>query len=78
MHETDFLFNETQQVVRERQQVELHTEGQFQVQRLQVVLNQSEMAESNSPMFLVEWGGREASPISLSQLGQSHCTVKCQ
>lgn len=69
MHETEFSFRETQQVVRERQQIELHTTGQFQIQRLQMMLNQSEISESNPPTFRVEWGGREATPMSLQQLG---------
>ena len=69
MHETEFSFRETQQVVRERQQVELHTTGQFQIQRLLVMLNQSEISESIPPTFRVEWGGRESAPMSLQQLG---------
>lgn len=69
MHETEFSFSETQQVVRERQQLELYTSGEFQVQRLQVVIDQAEISESEPPTFLVEWGGREAS-LSLHQLGE--------
>ena len=76
MHETDFTFSETEQVIRERQQVELHTAGQFQVQMLHVVLNQSEISQSEPPMFLVEWGGREAAPISLQQLGMCWSSVE--
>ena len=69
MHDTDFLYNQTQQVVREIQQVELSTAGHYEVQMLRMSLNISEVNEATPLMFSVEWGGRETGPFSPLETG---------
>jgi hypothetical protein len=69
MDETNFTRNQTQQVVQERQLVEMSTAGLHEVQNLQVSLNMSEIDETDPPMFIVQWGGRETAPLSLLELG---------
>ncbi len=72
LDETDFSHNETQQVVREMQLIELSTAGLYEIQRLQVSLNMSEIDEMSPPMVSVEWGGRETT-LSLLELGSYLC-----
>ncbi len=56
-------------MVRERQFIELHTAGLYEIQMLQVSINTSDIDESDAPMFIVEWGGRETDLMSLMDLG---------
>lgn len=69
LDETNFTRSQTQQVMQERQLVELSTAGLYEMQRLQVSLNMSEIDEAAPPMLEVEWGGRETGPLSLLELG---------
>lgn len=68
MDETNFTFRGTQQAVQERQLIELSTAGRYEIQRIHLAVNLSEVGES-TPMFTVEWGGRESGPFSLLESG---------
>ena len=74
IHETDFLYNDTKQVVRERQAIELSTAGMYQKQRLQFSLNMTEVDAEDPPQYIMEWGGRETGPLSLLEIGKV-CTT---
>ena len=74
MHETDLLYKDTKQVVRETQTIELSTAGLYQIQRLQLSLNMTQVDEEDPPQYIMEWGGRETGPLSLLGIGKSkHC-----
>lgn len=66
MHESDFNYNQTQQVARERQRVELSSEGLYDIQVLSVTLNTTELTMPLS--FIVEWGGRQSDTFTFQEL----------
>lgn len=69
LHDTNFTYKDTQQVARERQHVELHTAGLYEIQTLEVSLDYSVVNESNVPSLVVHWGGRQTPPLSVLELG---------
>ena len=68
MHESDFTFDQTEQVARERQRVELSSEGLYDIQTLAVTVNTTELNLESPPTFVVEWGGRESDRILFQEL----------
>lgn len=69
MHESDFNYNQTQQVARERQRVELSSEGLYDIQVLSVTLNTTELTLDDPPLsFIVEWGGRQSDTFTFQEL----------
>ena len=68
IHETDFTYDETQQVERERQRVELSSDGLYDIQRLSLTLNTTELDSDSSPTFTVEWGGRQSDRFTFQEL----------
>ena len=69
MHESDFNYNQTQQVARERQRVELSSEGLYDTQVLSVTVNTTELTLDYPPLnFLVEWGGRHSDMFTFQEL----------
>lgn len=69
LDETNFTRSQTQKVVQERQLIEMSTAGRYEIQSLHVSLNMSEVDEAAPPMFVMQWGGRQTAPLSLSELG---------
>lgn len=78
MHETSLTFSETQQVNREKQQVELATDGHYDIQTLRVAVNRSEVEEGREPELVVEWGGRESEVLSLLDLEEDTGWCGCE
>ena len=68
MHETDFTYDQTQQVARERQRVELSTDGLYDIQTLSVTVNTTELDMETPPTFIIEWGGRESERLPFQWL----------
>lgn len=69
MHESDFNYNQTQQVARERQRVELSSEGLYDIQVLSVIVNTTELILDHPPLnFIVEWGGRHSDTFTFQEL----------
>ena len=68
MHETELTYDKTQQVARERQRVELSSEGLYDIQVLSLTLNTAEVDLDDPPAFVVEWGGRESDVFTFQQL----------
>ena len=68
MHESDFTYDQTQQVARERQRVELSSEGLYDIQVLSVTLNTTELALDHQPTFALEWGGRQSDAFTFQEL----------
>ena len=68
MHETDFTYDQTQQVARERQRVELSSEGLYDIQTLSVTVNTTEVDMESPPTFVIEWDGRESDRLSFQEL----------
>ena len=68
MHETELTYDKTQQVARERQRVELSSEGLYDIQVLSLSLNTAELDLDNPPTFVVEWGGRESDMFTFQEL----------
>ena len=69
MDETNFTHKDTQQAVQERQLIELYTAGLYEVQKLHISLNASEIEEASSLMFTLHWGSRGSDPFSLLEPG---------
>ena len=69
MHENDFNYNQTQQVARERQRVELSSDGLYDIQVLSVTVNTTELPLDHSLLsFIVEWGGRQSDLFTFQEL----------
>ena len=72
MHESDFSYNQTQQVARERQRVELSSEGLYDIQALSVTVNTTELtlgSDDHPPLsFIVEWAGRQSDTFTFQEL----------
>lgn len=69
MHESDFSYNQTQQVARERQRVELSSEGLYDIQVLSVTVNTTELTLDHQPIsFIVEWAGRQSDTFTFQEL----------
>ena len=69
MHESDFNYNQTQQVARERQRVELSSDGLYDIQVLSVTVNTTELPLDHSLLnFIVEWGGRQSDLFTFQEL----------
>jgi hypothetical protein len=72
IHESDFNYNQTQQVARERQRVELSSEGLYDIQALSVTVNTTELtlgSDDHSPLsFIVEWAGRQSDTFTFQEL----------
>ena len=76
MHETDFIYSQTQQANREEQLVTIATDGHYEIQTLHVTVNISEQeggtgAEPEGEMgaeLAVVWGGRTSDPIPVVEL----------
>ena len=68
MHESDFTYDQTQQVAKERQRVELSSDGLYDIQTLSITLNTTELDSESPPTFAIEWGGRESDIFTFQQL----------
>ena len=72
MHESNFNYNQTQQVARERQRVELSSEGLYDIQALSVTVNTTELtlgSDDHPPLtFIVEWAGRQSDAFTFQEL----------
>ena len=71
-NDVTFSYQETKQVNRERQLVELVTDGLYDVQTLHVTVNKTLLNSSAEPKFTVGWGDRTSGPLPISKLETKH------
>ena len=76
-HETSFTYAQTQQVEREKQVIELTTDGLYDIQTLNVVVNTSQVDSDFIPEFLVTWGERTSEPVSVLDLMENTGVCMC-
>ena len=70
MHETDFIYSQTQQANREKQLVTMATDGHYEIQTLHVAVNTSELEEEMGAELTVTWGERTSDPIAVGEEGR--------
>lgn len=68
IHDSDFTYDQTQQVALEIQRVEITSDGLYDIQTLSITVNLTELDSNSSPVFIVEWGGRQSEEFSFQEL----------
>lgn len=67
-NDTTFSYQDTKQVNRDKQLIELVTDGLYDVQTLRVTVNKTLLDAASKPEFTISWGDRTSVPMQIIDL----------